>query len=50
MQEKVLESASTSSLDLVSFVNPTQDAQETSHKESDTPIKVGATTTKRQGI
>jgi hypothetical protein len=45
VQEKILESPSILSLDLVSFVNPTQVAQETSHKESDTPIK-GARTTK----
>jgi hypothetical protein len=46
VQEKILESPSILSLDLVSFVNPTQVAQETSHKESDTPIKEGARTTK----
>jgi hypothetical protein len=34
VREKVLEPASTPSLDLVSFVNPTQVTQETSHKES----------------
>jgi hypothetical protein len=47
VREKVLEPASTPSLDLVSFVNPTQVTQETSHKESDTPTKEGATTTKK---
>jgi hypothetical protein len=46
VQEKVLETTSTPSLDLVSFVNPTQVTQETSHKESDTPTKDGARTTK----
>jgi hypothetical protein len=46
VQEKVLETASTPSLDLVSFVNPTQVTQETSHKESDTHTKEGATNTK----
>jgi hypothetical protein len=45
LREKVLEPASTPSLDLVSFVNPTQVTQETSHKESDTPTIEGATTT-----
>jgi hypothetical protein len=48
VREKVLEPASTPSLDLVSFVNPTQVTQETSHKESDTPTKEGGTTKKRQ--
>jgi hypothetical protein len=47
VREKVLEPASTPSLDLVFFVNPTQVTQETSHKESDTPTKEGATTTKK---
>jgi hypothetical protein len=46
VREKVLEPASTPSLDLVYFVNPTQMTQETSHKESDTPTKEGATTKK----
>jgi hypothetical protein len=46
VQEKVLETASTPSLDLVSFVNPTQVTQETSHKVSDTHTKEGARTTK----
>jgi hypothetical protein len=46
VREKVLEPASTPSLDLVSFVNPTQVTQETSHKESDIPTKGGATTIK----
>jgi hypothetical protein len=47
VRENVLELASTPSLDLVSFVNPTQVTQETSHKESDTPTIEGATTTKK---
>jgi hypothetical protein len=46
VQEKFLEITSTQSLDLVSFVNPTQVTQETYHKESDTPTKEGATTIK----
>jgi hypothetical protein len=46
VQEKLLEIASTPPLDLVSFVNPTQVTQETSHKESDTHTKEGARTTK----
>jgi hypothetical protein len=47
VREKVLEPASTPSLDLVSFVNPIQVTQKTSHKKSDTLTKEGATTTKK---
>jgi hypothetical protein len=48
VREKVLEITYTTSLDLVSFVNPTQMTQETSHKESDTPTKERGTTTNKQ--